>query len=65
VKLSYADKTSATWVKLEAHLTEELSNLRLRNDADTDAVATARLRGRILQIKAILSLATEEKVVEQ
>ena len=65
MKLSYSDKQSATWVKVEKYIESEIDSLRQRNDSDIDAVATARLRGQILGLKKILALAAEDEAVEQ
>lgn len=66
MKLTEHDKQSSTWIKLKAHIEGEIDILRQRNDADSDAVATAKLRGRIFELKRILSLATsDERVAEQ
>ena len=66
MKLTEFDKQSATWTKLKAHIESEIDILRQRNDADSDPIATAKLRGRIFELKRMLSLATsDERVVEQ
>jgi hypothetical protein len=54
--LTPQDLQSATWRKLEAHLTERLTALRAQNDGELDETSTARLRGRLAQIKEILAL---------
>jgi len=61
VKLTDSERISACWVKLEKHIKDEIEVLRQRNDADVDAVKTANLRGRILALKQILSLAAPDK----
>lgn len=65
MKLNYSDKQSSTWVKVAEYIEKEIESLRLRNDADIDAVATARLRGQILGLKKILALAVEDEAIEQ
>ena len=65
MKLTEQEKHSSTWTRLEEYLRSELDILRQRNDAEIDATSTARLRGRILQIKQILSLAISEEKDEQ
>jgi hypothetical protein len=57
MKLTPQDLQSATWRKLEAHLNERLTALRAQNDGDLDAIATARIRGRIGAVREILALA--------
>lgn len=66
MKLTESEKTSACWVRLEKHIKEQIDILRLRNDKDMDAVATAKLRGRIFELNNILNLAaSDERVVEE
>jgi hypothetical protein len=60
MKLTFSDKQSSTWIKLAKHIDEEVAILREKNDNDLDPIATARIRGRILALKKILSLAAEE-----
>lgn len=51
------DPRSETWRALEAHINERLATLRAQNDAITlDGNSTAVLRGRIAELKSILSL---------
>lgn len=66
MKFTEAERTSAAWVRLEKYLKDELDILRIRNDGDADQLGTAKLRGRIYEIKKILSFATpDERVAEQ
>lgn len=66
MKLSESEKVSACWVKLEKHIKTQIEILRQRNDKDIDAIATAKLRGRILELNNLLSLATsDERVAEE
>lgn len=58
-ELTAADKQSALWRDLEAHMTERLSALRLLNDGDKTPDETAKLRGQIAEVKAFLSLGKE------
>lgn len=63
-KLDPSEIGSATWQRLSAHLKAQLDALRAQNDdpASTfDEVKTARLRGRIQQIKNILALGIEKR----
>ncbi len=54
------DPRSETWRFLEQHINERLQSLRLQNDAVTlDATATATLRGRIAELKSMLSLSAK------
>lgn len=55
-KLATHERASEVWIRLEKHLTERLEALRLQNDADQPEEATAKLRGRIAEIKALLNV---------
>ncbi len=44
------------WVKLKEHFENELTVLRERNDGDLDEIKTAKLRGRLFQIREFLLL---------
>mgnify|MGYP001574846979 FL=1 len=54
--LTEIEKHSAVWQKIMKHLEERLSSLRARNDNDLDERRTARLRGRLAEIKHLLAL---------
>lgn len=54
--LNAAEKNSAVWLKIKAHLEERLEKVRLQNDADLTPDQTAKLRGRIAEIKSFLAL---------
>lgn len=56
---------SSTWKKLEAHLSERIDSLRSQNDGDLDALATARLRGRIGALKELLAIGKPRLAHEQ
>lgn len=61
--LSFGDRESALWKKLEPYMTRRLEMLRRRNEADLNDIETAKLRGRILELKSLLALqAPAEKV---
>lgn len=55
-RLTPADRQSQTWARLRTHLNERLQSMRAQNDGDLDPVATAKMRGRIAEIKAMLAL---------
>jgi hypothetical protein len=55
-KISEHEARSALWVKLAKHLEARLDVARRQNDKEIDAVSTARLRGRIAEIKYLLGL---------
>ncbi|PPD48369.1 MAG: hypothetical protein CTY14_02080 [Methylotenera sp.] len=54
--LNAAEKQTALWIKIKAHLEARLETCRKQNDGDADAVQTAKMRGRILEIKSFLAL---------
>lgn len=54
--LNAAEKQTALWVKIKAHLESRLEICRKQNDGDADAVQTAKMRGRILELKSFLAL---------
>ena len=56
LSLSKEEKRSTLWAKLSEHLNERLDSLRVQNDADKSDIETARLRGRIAEVKMFLSL---------
>lgn len=54
------DFSTPTWHQLRRWAEAELERARRRNDsADLDAIATARLRGEIAQLKRLLALPQE------
>lgn len=62
--LSELERQSSVWLKIEAHLNEQLNSLRQQNDGEMSAEATSRLRGRIAQLKSILSLGASRETVQ-
>ncbi len=56
LELLPADLASPLWVKLKAHLEERLQSHRLQLETDQPLERTANLRGRIAEVKRILSL---------
>ena len=58
--LTKDQRASQLWVSIAGHLKTELDRLRARNDSATLSEAeTARLRGHIQCIKALLALDTD------
>lgn len=55
-ELTESERMSALWQKLAQHYGERLSALRAKNDKPGNPDDTARLRGRIAEVKALLSL---------
>jgi len=54
-KLTQLEMTSSTWARVSTHLEARLQVLREKNDNSQDEQSTARLRGRIEEIKKMLS----------
>ncbi len=63
--LNPAELANPVFVKLVEHWEEELGRLRAQNDADLDEIETAKLRGRIAQLKQNLALTTPPPLIEQ
>ena len=59
MKLTRSEAGSPLWVKLEEHIKSRLADKRAENDNDKDAIATARLRGCISELKEFLLLAQQ------
>lgn len=53
------DFRSETWRAIRAHAQKQLDELRLRNDAPSDAMTTAGTRGRIAVWKELLAMPEE------
>lgn len=60
--LTATDLNSPTWIKLRAHYEAELIKARAKNDGNLSAEDTARLRGRIAEIKGFLALGHDDPV---
>lgn len=58
--LTDSERNSALWAKLETHYQQRLEQLRKQNDGDQPENTTTSLRGRIAEVKAILSLGKEQ-----
>lgn len=56
IALTYEEKRSALWTKLTDHWKTQLEILRIQNEGDKTDIETAKLRGRILELKAAISL---------
>lgn len=56
MKLNAVEKQSALWRKLEQHLTERLATMRQKNDGNLDPLETAKVRGRITELKDLIAL---------
>lgn len=56
-RLQPHESASLLWQSLERHMNERLAQLRAQNDAHLPAERTADIRGRIAQLKELMSLA--------
>ena len=62
LRLKPQERTDRLWSLIEEELKGELETLRRKNDADLSAEQTAKIRGRIAQIKDVLAIASEAPV---
>ena len=63
-KFTTQDLSSVVWLKLKEHLEERLEQHRRANDGDLDEVRTAKQRGKITEIKYLISLGTEQSATK-
>lgn len=56
IELSDAEKSSAAWGKVRAYLSNRLNELRVANDRDMTEQETAKQRGRIAEVRALMAL---------
>lgn len=54
--LSEFERHHAVWVKINKHLLDRMEILRSKNDGDLDQFETAKLRGRIAELKGLIAL---------
>jgi hypothetical protein len=57
--LNHEERVSSVWKKLTSHLEQRLQSLRSQIEKDLDVVETAKARGRIAEIRAVLRLAED------
>jgi hypothetical protein len=57
--LTMAEINSPSWCRLMEYFADRLAQLRAENDTDKDEVQTAKQRGRIAEIKALMALDKE------
>lgn len=57
--LTIEERRSALWAKLSDHFEYRLSEMRKQNDSDKSDTDTANLRGRIAELKLIISLGVD------
>ena len=56
MNLNRVEAQSAIWLKIKQHLEGRIATLRSKNDGDLDILETAKLRGRIAELKALIAL---------
>ena len=62
--LTEGDLVSPTWGKLKRHLDDRLKVLRVQLEQDLDEIKSAKIRGQIAEVKAILGLAAGRPVID-
>lgn len=55
MKLTEQEKQSPLWVKIKSYLEERIQGHRTANDGVLSELETARLRGRIAELKVIIA----------
>jgi hypothetical protein len=60
MKLTRTEASSGLWQRIEEHLKARLADKRAENDHDKDAIATARLRGAISELKLFMAIGSQE-----
>lgn len=64
MKLSPIEMETPVWHKIRVELEQRLETLRKENDGSLSHDETQKIRGRIAEVKTILSWATTPPVVE-
>lgn len=64
MKLTEEELNSPLWAKLKDHWSKRLLSLRAENDKNLNDIDTARLRGRIAEVRANLDLGNPKQVIE-
>lgn len=62
--LTRAELQGPVWKKLEKHMQDRLDAHRQKNDGDLPTEKTAKLRGQIAELKALLNIARETTVLD-
>jgi hypothetical protein len=61
--LTKEDFATPTWLRLKEHCEARIAELRLSNDKSLGVDETARLRGRIAEVKSLLALDQPAKLL--
>ena len=62
--LTKPDRDSAAWLKVMKYLEGRLATLRSENDADLTPEKTAKLRGKIAEVKLLMKMNADVPVIE-
>lgn len=62
--LDKQDRIDPLWIKLKAEYESRLTQLRTSNDRDMSDTETAKLRGRIAELRRIIDMGAEKPVIE-
>jgi hypothetical protein len=60
--LTAEDINSRTWERVRAHLLERIEQLRVENDSFSDHDTTTKRRGRIAELKELLTLGNQAQL---
>jgi hypothetical protein len=63
--LTTEEKEARAWRKVAAHMAERLEHARAMNDGDRPEQETAKLRGRIAELKYLIGLSTKLPAVDE
>jgi hypothetical protein len=64
LKLVPHERQHPIWMKIEEELNRRIDVLRRMNDGAFDEIQTARLRGRIAELKDLLAMGKDAEVIE-
>ena len=60
MRLTRSEIASTAWQRIRKHIEGRIEDLRKQNDGALDEIETARLRGRIAEMKLLLSIEDED-----
>lgn len=63
MNLTYEERHSALWIKLNEYYEARLQLLRAKNDAVMTPEETSRIRGRIAEVRSFLALSEDKTVL--
>lgn len=53
--LDNMERSTSAWLRVKEHIEKRIETLRKQNDSDKPDLATAKLRGRIAELKELLA----------